>query len=93
MKVTVKEDTVVKETQWGPVTRSLNQHMVFVNGSLAGYVGKTSFLPLCGFPRELVDSVSAKCGELLGRQVLATEPPPSMEQLAVIVSGIEGDKE
>ncbi len=46
MDVKLEEHVIDKETQWGIVKQSLDQHKVFVKNRLAGYVGKTHFLPL-----------------------------------------------
>lgn len=94
MNVTVREHTVDKNTTWGVVKQSLNQHMVFVNDNLAGYVGVTHFLPLCGFPKEMVADVAKQCSELLGKDVQCGDPPPSVNQLLNMLEqndGVDGD--
>lgn len=90
MKITVEEHKVVKNTQWGPVEQSLGQHRVFVNGSHAGYVGVTHFLPLCGFPQELVEPVAAECSKLLGKPVQCGDAPPSVNQLVSMLEAASG---
>lgn len=85
MEVRCEEHTVTKNTDWGPVQKSLNQHRVFVNDRLAGYVGVTHFLPLCGFPQELVESVAAECSKLLNKPVLCGDAPPSVNQLVTML--------
>lgn len=81
MNVRCEEHTVDKNTDWGVVKKSLNQHKVFLNDKLCGYVGVTHFLPLCGFPQELVKGVAAECSKLLGKPVQCGEAPPSVNQL------------
>lgn len=90
MEVKLQEHTVTKQTQWGPVEKSLNQHKVFVNGMLAGYVGVTHFLPLCGFPQELVEKVAGECSKVLGKPVLCGEAPPSVNQLVSMLEANSG---
>lgn len=92
LKVECKEHTVPKATSWGTVERSLNQHMVFVENNdtkqmvHAGYVGAKAFLPLAGFPKELVTQVTTECGKILNRKLESVDPPPSIDQVAEMLS-------
>lgn len=92
MKVSIQEHMVPKNTAWGPVQRSLGQHIVFleVDGvkKQCGYIGKTAFLPLSGFPRELVGEVTKQCSKLVGRDLTGSPPPPSMAELATIIENL-----
>lgn len=87
MKVKLTKHTVEKKTDFGPITKSLNQHLVHVenvNGVFqhVGYVGVNAFLPLAGFPKELCGEVTSECERQLGRKLQSVAPPPSMAQLA-----------
>lgn len=91
MKIQLQEHTCEKQTQWGAVTQSLNQHKVFIEtdeGKLAqcGYVGVKDFLPLCGFPKELVEPVRAECEKQLNRKLGSVDPPPSFTQIAEMIA-------
>lgn len=90
MDVRVEEHTIPKNTEWGVVQKSLNQHKVFLNGKLCGYVGVTHFLPLCGFPQELVAEVAAECSKLLGKPVQCGDAPPSVNQLVSMMEAASG---
>lgn len=81
MNVRVEEHTIPKVTDWGVVQKSLNQHRVFLNDKLCGYVGVTHFLPLAGFPQELVAGVAAECSKLLNKNVQCGDAPPSINEL------------
>lgn len=87
MKIKVTEHKVPKRTRWGTVEKSLNQHYVHMQNPDSGewihcgYVGQTAFLPLAGFPVELVEGVQAKCSELLDRKLTSAAPPPTMAQV------------
>lgn len=90
MRITIKEHTIPEQTHWGTVNKSLNQHIVSmeVDGieKQCGYVSSTNvFMPLCGFPAELVDIVATKCTEALGVTVTSTPPPPSIAQVQAII--------
>lgn len=92
LKVECKEHTVPKKTPWGTVEKSLDQHMVFVENSdtkqmiHAGYVGVKAFLPLAGFPKELVADVTAECEKILRRKLESVDPPPTIEQVAAMLA-------
>lgn len=96
MQVKVAEHTVPKVTRWGTVNRSLNQHLVWIKNDDSdqwihcGYVGTTAFLPLSGFPQELVPDVAAKCGELLGRDVSFVNAPPTMAEIQTALDSGSG---
>ena len=97
LEVTVTEQTVPKKTRWGTVEKTLNQHIVHVRNAdtgkmvHAGYVGTTSFLPVSGFPNEMVDQVAKACSEQLGREVLATPAPPTLDQVAAMIATAKED--
>lgn len=88
MEVKLIEHTVPKKTQWGTVQKSLNQHYVLLLNeetgkfTQCGFVGPVAFQPLCGFPPEMVDEVTKLCEQQLGRQLVGSAPPVSMEQIA-----------
>jgi hypothetical protein len=87
MEVQLEEDVCKKKTAWGVVERSLGQHIVRIKNDEGkfvhcGYVGEKAFLPLCGFPAELVDEVANACEKQLGRKLERTSPPPSLSQIA-----------
>ena len=91
MKIELKEHTVEKKTHWGTVTKSLNQHVVMIendNGEMrqCGYVGTSAFLPLTGFPAELVGPVADECEKQLGRKLDRVDPPPSFRQMAEMIA-------
>ncbi len=99
MKIELKEHKVPKKTAWGTVEKSLNQHIVLIENDetkqmiQCGYVGATHFLPLSGFPQELCEAVAAECEKQLGKPVAAGIAPPSLEQIAEMISSgkIEAD--
>jgi len=86
VEVQVVEHIVPKETHWGVVDKSLNQHIVRVKDGdkfvMCGYIGTKAFLPLSGFPKELVDEVADECEKLLNRKIERIAPPPSLTQIA-----------
>lgn len=92
IKVEVREHTYPKRTPWGVVQKSLGQHIVLVENSetgqmiQAGYVGDTAFLPLAGFPKELVSEVTAECSKQLGKPLYGVEPPPTVDQVAEMLA-------
>lgn len=93
-KLKLIEHVVEKKTTWGTVKRSLNQHIVMIADDdgryiQCGYVGTTAFLPLCGFPRELVADVAAQCSEILGREITGANPPPTLREAAEIVRSLK----
>lgn len=96
MKVELHEHTVDQQTQWGTVKKSLNQHKVFLHNEEAdrmvhcGYVGTNAFLPLCGFPAELIEPVRVACEEHLGRSLLAADAPPTMAKVQAMIDGAAG---
>lgn len=99
MKIELKEHTVPKKTLWGTVQRSLNQHIVLIDVEQpdgtskmvqCGYVGATAFLPLCGFPVELVEPVTRECEKQLGRKLDSAAPPPSLRQIQQMVADANG---
>jgi hypothetical protein len=87
MEIKLEEHTVPKITRWGTVQRSLNQHIVSIKTDDSakwlhcGYVGTSAFLPLSGFPNELVPDVARLCGEHLGRDVSYVNAPPTMAEI------------
>lgn len=92
IEVRLEEQTVDKPTQYGTVKRSMNQHKVYIlnddTGKFThcGYVGVQAFLPLAGFPRELLEDVTEACRQQLGRDELgAGQPPPSYKELQTIL--------
>lgn len=97
MQVELREHTVPKQTQWGTVQRSLNQHIVMIRNAetdkwmQCGYVGTTAFLPLAGFPNELVPDVARLCGEHLGRDVGYASAPPTMAEAQRMVDAAQGN--
>ncbi len=92
MRIELREHVAPTQTPWGVVDKSLNQQIVLLENSdtgqfvQCGYVGDTHFLPLSGFPQELCDGIAAECAKLLGKPVVAGIAPPSLEELAVILS-------
>lgn len=66
--------------------------MVFVENSEtkqmihAGYVGTRAFLPLAGFPKELVPQVTAECEKILKRNLESVDPPPTIDQVAEMLA-------
>ncbi len=87
IEVQVEEQKCKKETAWGVVERSLSQHVVRVKNEKGefvqcGYVGVKAFLPLAGFPVELVNEVADACEKLLDRKLDRVAPPPSLKQIA-----------
>lgn len=88
MEIRLVEQTADKTTSWGVIQKSLKQHVVMLlnedNGKFTqcGYVGTTHFLPLAGFPQELVDDVAALCSQQLNRDVQSGRAPLSYSQLA-----------
>lgn len=87
IEVKVEEQKCKQETAWGVIEKSLNQHIVSVKNEKGdfvhcGYVGTKSFLPLSGFPAELVEDVCKACEEKLGRELDRIAPPPSLSQIA-----------
>lgn len=99
MKVDCTEMFVPKKTIYGTVQRSLNQHKVWVfnddTGRMVhcGYVGVSAFLPLSGFPKELLEDVTRECEEILGRKLTAEQPPPSQSQIDLMMSMANGNSE
>ena len=91
MEIKLEEHTIPKQTRWGTVQRSLNQHIVSIKtdetaGWLhCGYVGMTAFLPLSGFPNELVPEVARLCGEHLRRDVAYVKAPPTMSEIQSVL--------
>ena len=98
--IRLEEHTVPKETPHGTVQRSLNQHKVYILNdetgkyTHCGFVGVHAFLPLAGFPRELLEDVTEECKKQLGRELFAGKPPLSARQLQEkIDSQIANDEE
>lgn len=92
----LEEQFVDKQTQAGTVKRSLNQHRVFVLNdetgkyTHCGYVGVHAFLPLAGFPRELLEDVTEECRKQLGREQLgAGKPPLSYDQIQAAIEATQ----
>lgn len=91
IEVQVEEQKCKKETAWGVVERSLGQHIVRIKNEEGkfvhcGYVGTKAFLPLSGFPAELVEDVCKACEKELGRTLERVAPPPSLKQIAEMTS-------
>ena len=91
MKIELKEHTVEKKTHWTTFQKSLNQHKVFIenddgNMMQCGYVGVHAFLPLSGFPAELVDAVADECERQLNRKLERVSPPPSWAQMQAMIA-------
>ena len=95
----LEEHVVDKETQYGTVRRSLNQHKVYLlndeNGKYThcGFVGVTHFLPLSGFPPELLEDVTRECSRQLGREVLSGKPPLSRAALEEAIRNAQPEVE
>ena len=97
MKIELREHTVPKKTLWGIVDRSLNQHIVLIEtdeGKMkqCGYVGVNAFLPLSGFPIELVGPVADECERQLNRKLERIAPPPSFAQMAEMIAKQQMDE-
>lgn len=91
MELRIEEHVLLKQTDFGPVEKKLNQHKVFLKNTAGewrhvGYVGTRAFLPLSGFPPELVASVSDACAKELGRKLESVSPPPSKREIEALAS-------
>jgi len=96
MKIELIEHKLEKKTHFGTIMKSLNQHIVLIEndeGKMAhcGYVGVNAFLPLCGFPVELVEEVANECERQLGRKLDRVAPPPSLKQIAMLIAEQRAD--
>ena len=92
VEVKVEEQFVPKQTRWGTVQKSLNQHIVKIKNDDGqfmhiGYVGVKAFLPLAGVPEELVEPVTQACEKELGRKLERVAPPLSFAQIQQIIQG------
>jgi hypothetical protein len=99
MELKLIEHVVPEATAWGVINKSLNQHIVMLKNEdtgefvQCGYVGKTSFLPLSGFPQSACEQVASECSKILNRKVLAGNAPPGLEELAAMTNREQDEDE
>lgn len=97
LEVKLERHTGIKETPYGPVVQDMNQDKVYVlndeTGKFThcGFVGVHAFLPLCGFPQELVEAVTAECERQLGRPLSRGDVPLTFQEIQDVVSGDTDD--
>lgn len=91
VQIRLDRHTATKVTRYGSVEQDLGQDKVFILNdetgkyTHCGYVGPFAFLPLCGFPKELVETVTQKCSAEVGRELYAGKVPLSYAQMQEIL--------